>query len=388
MCRYQTKMQTFFQYLQGDRTIWLIALLLSLFSVLAVYSATGSLAFQQSGGNTEYYLFKQITIVGIGLLLMYGAHLINYNYYSRIAQLLLYISIPLLIFTLLFGRDFNDAQRWLKVPLLNITFQTSDFAKFALIMYTARVLSKKREVIKDFDKGFMPIIAPVVLVCFLIVPANLSTAAVLFFTCMVLMFIGRVSTRHLLMTIWIGITALLLFVSIAYMTGRKGRLETWKGRIFNYWSGNAETGEHYQVQHAKMAIANGGLLRVAPGKSVQQNFLPQPYSDYIYAIIIEEYGLLGGMAIMFLYLAFFYRSIKIFARSPGAFGAFLAVGLSISLVIQALMNMAVTVDLLPVTGLNLPLVSMGGTSVLFSSISIGVILSVSRNIEQQEKALI
>lgn len=377
-------MQNIFQYLQGDRTIWLVAIALSLFSVLAVYSATGSLAFQQSGGNTEYYLFKQVTIVGIGLLLMYGAHLINYNYYSRIAQLLIYLSIPLLMFTLAFGRDFNDAQRWLKVPLLNITFQTSDFAKLALIMYTARVLSKKREVIKDFDKGFIPIIAPILVVCMLIVPANLSTAAVLFFTCMVLMFIGRVSMRHIFLTIWLGFTLLLMFVATSYMSGYMGRLDTWKGRVANFWSDNNDSGEHYQVQHAKMAIANGGLLRIAPGKSIQQNFLPQPYSDYIYAIIIEEYGLLGGIAIMFLYLTFFYRSIKIFARSPGAFGAFLAVGLSISLVIQALMNMAVTVDLLPVTGLNLPLVSMGGTSVLFSSISIGVILSVSRYIEQQE----
>lgn len=377
-------MQTFFQHLQGDRVIWLIALALSLFSVLAVYSATGSLAFQQSGGNTEYYLFKQLVIVGIGLLLMYGAHLINYNYYSRIAQLLLYISIPLLMFTLFFGLDVNDAQRWLRVPLLNITFQTSDFAKLALIMYTARVLSKKREVIKDFDKGFLPLILPIVLVCLLIVPANLSTAALLFFTCVVLMFIGRVSVRHLMFTVWIGLTILLLFVALAYFTGYKGRIETWKERMAEHWSSDGPKDEHYQVQHAKMAIVNGGLVRMAPGKSIQQNFLPQPYSDYIYAIIIEEYGLLGGVVIMLLYLTFFYRSIKIFARSPGAFGAFLAVGLSISLVIQALMNMAVTVDLLPITGLNLPLVSMGGTSVLFSGISIGVILSVSRHIEKQE----
>ncbi len=377
-------MQTFFQHLQGDRVIWLVALALSLFSVLAVYSATGSLAFQQSGGNTEYYLFKQLVIVGIGLLLMYGAHLINYNYYSRIAQLLLYISIPLLMFTLFFGLDVNDAQRWLRVPLLNITFQTSDFAKLALIMYTARVLSKKREVIKDFDKGFLPLILPIIVVCLLIVPANLSTAALLFFTCMVLMFIGRVSVRHLMFTVWIGLTILLLFVALAYFTGYKGRIETWKERMAEHWSSGGPKDEHYQVQHAKMAIVNGGLVRMAPGKSIQQNFLPQPYSDYIYAIIIEEYGLLGGVVIMLLYLVFFYRSIKIFARSPGAFGAFLAVGLSISLVIQALMNMAVTVDLLPVTGLNLPLVSMGGTSVLFSGISIGVILSVSRHIEKQE----
>lgn len=372
------------KYLQGDRTIWLIVLVLSLFSILAVYSATGSLAFRQTGGDTEYYFFKQLLLVGVGLLVMYGAHIINYTYYSRIAQLLLYISIPLLLFTLAFGSDINDASRWLKLPILNISFQTSDFAKLALIMYTARMLSKKRDIIKDFDRGFVPIIAPILVVCMLVLPANLSTAAVLFFTCMVLMFIGRVSTRHLLLTVWIGISVVLLFLSTAYMSGYKGRIETWKSRIVNFWKGNDQD-EHYQVQHAKIAIVSGGLVRLAPGKSQQQHFLPQPYSDYIYAIIIEEYGLLGGAVIMFLYLAFLFRCIKIFTRSPGAFGAFLAVGLGVSLVIQAIMNMAVTVDLLPVTGLTLPLVSMGGTSVLFSSVSIGIILSVSRNIEQQEK---
>lgn len=377
-------MQFLFDHLKGDRTIWLVALFLSLFSILAVYSATGSLAFQQADGNTEHYLFRQIFIVGCGLLLMYGAHLINYTYYSRIAQLLLYISIPLLALTLFIGREFNEAHRSIILPVVNISFQTSDFAKFALIMYTARMLSRKKDVIKDFDKAFVPIVAPILLVCMLILPSNLSTAAVLFGTCCILMFIGRVSMRHMLMLFWLGLTCFLMYISAAYMTGKLGRLQTWKSRVEQFWNGNQEGEDHYQVQHAKMAIANGGLVRLAPGKSQQQNFLPQPYSDYIYAIIIEEYGLMGGIVVVFLYLLFFYRCIKIFIKSPGAFGAFLAVGFSVALVIQAIMNMAVTVDLLPVTGLTLPLVSMGGTSVLFSSISIGVILSVSRHIEKAE----
>ncbi len=377
-------MQFLFGHIKGDRTIWLVALLLSLFSILAVYSATGSLAFQQANGDTEHYLFRQIFIVGSGLLLMFGAHLINYTYYSRIAQLMLYMAIPMLALTLIFGREINEAQRSIILPVVNISFQTSDFAKLALIMYTARMLSRKKDVIKDFDKAFVPIVAPMLIVCMLILPSNLSTAAVLFGTCCILMFIGRVSIRHMVLLFWLGLTCFLMYVSLAYMSGRLGRLETWKARIEQYWKGDADGKDHYQVQHAKMAIANGGLVRLAPGKSQQQNFLPQPYSDYIYAIIIEEYGLLGGIVIIFLYMLFFYRCIKIFVKSPGAFGAFLAVGLSVALVIQAIMNMAVTVDLLPVTGLTLPLVSMGGTSVLFSSISMGVILSVSRHIENAE----
>lgn len=374
-------MQLLLNKLHGDRTIWLIVILLSLFSVLGVYSATGSLAYRQMGGNTEYYLLKQLFITGFGLLLMYLSHRVNHLYYSRIAQVMLYVSVPLLALTLFFGTEINDAKRWITLPVLNISFQTSDFAKLALIMYTSRMLSRKQHIIKDFDRSFVPIVLPMVIICMLIVPANFSTAALLFTTCVILMFIGRVHMRHIILTLWLGVSVFGLYVAAATLTG-KGRVETWKSRIDSYINPTPE--KQYQVLQAKIAVANGGLVRLAPGKSMQRNFLPHPYSDFIYAIIIEEYGLLAGIFIIFLYLALLYRCIRIFARGPDAFGAMLAVGLGVVLVVQALINMAVTVNLLPITGLTLPLVSMGGTSVLFSSISIGIILSVSRTIQNNE----
>lgn len=368
--------------LKGDRTIWFITVILSLFSMLAVYSATGALAMQQ-GGNTEYFFLRQTLMLSIGFGIMYVAHLVNYNYYSRIAQILLYISVPLLLITLVAGTNINDARRWINIPLLNISFQTSDLAKLALIMYTARTLSKKQQIIKDFDKAFIPLILPIIVVCLLIVPANLSTAAVLFATCLILMFVGRVSLKHISLTVACGIAAFLVFIGIATLTSFKTRLDTWISRVEKFTERDKEV--DYQTSNAFVAIANGGLIRLAPGKSIQRNFLPQPYSDYIYAIIIEEYGLLGGIIVLSLYLWFLYRCILIFIKSPGAFGALLAVGLSLSLVIQALMNMSVTVGLLPVTGLPLPLVSMGGTSLLFTSFAIGIILSISRQIETQKE---
>ena len=374
-------MQALLQKLEGDRNIWFIVFSLSLFSILAVYSATGSLAFNQQSGNTEHYLVKQIMLVGFAFCLMYAAHLRSDLYYSGVAKMILYISISLLIYRVLFGTDINDARRWLTVPVLDITFQTSDLAKLALIMYTARMLSKKQHIIKDFDKAFVPIAAPMITICMLIVPADLSSAILLFITCTILMFIGRVSLRHIGLTIWLGLTAFLLYVGFLAIMPDEGRVGTWKSRIESFMD-REEKALPDQVKYAKVAMANGGIVRLAPGKSIQRNFLPHPYSDFIYAIIIEEYGLLGGIIVTFLYLGFLYRCIKIFIKSPGAFGAFLAVGLGISLVLQALMNMAVTVNLLPVTGLTLPLVSMGGTSLLFTSIAIGIILSVSRDIDK------
>ena len=374
-------MQTLFKNLKGDRVIWYIVLLLSVFSLLAVYSSTGTLAFKYKAGNTEYYLLRHFVLIIFGLGLMYLAHLIKFEYYSRIAQILLVVSIPLLLLTLLIGTDIHSARRWITLPVFNLSFQTSDLAKLALIMYTARVLSKKQKVITDFERGFLPVAIPVILVCMLIIPADLSTALLLFLTCMILMFIGRCRIKHIGLVLWAGLTMFLLLIFVAKVTTYEGRVTTWENRITTFAT---EQGDSYQVQQSKIAIANGGLARFAPGKSTQRNFLPQPYSDFIYAIIIEEYGLFGGIIVILLYLVFLHRCILIFIKNPNAFGAILAVGLSMSLVIQALMNMAVTVNLLPVTGLTLPLVSMGGTSVWFTSVSIGIILSVSRTVEERK----
>lgn len=364
--------------LHGDRYIWLIVGLLSIFSILAVYSSTGTLAFKYKSGNTEFYLFKHFGLMVFGFVLMYMAHMANYKIYSRIAQLLLVISIPLLVFTLFFGADINDAKRWITLPGVNISFQTSDLAKLALIMYTARYLSRNQEYVNDFRTGFLPIILIISFVCLLIAPADLSSAVVLFMTCMLLLFIGRIHVKYLLATAFAGITLLTFVLLLAFTFPDVGRLGTWKNRIENF---TVESEPSYQVVQSKIAIAGGGLVGKGPGNSSQRNYLPHPYSDFIFSIIVEEYGLLGAALVIVLYLAFLYRTVKIVIRSPGAFGALLAAGLAFSLVIQALVNMGVAVNLLPVTGLTLPLISMGGTSLWFTSLAIGIILSVSHYIE-------
>jgi len=370
--------------LQGDKVIWFIVAFLSLFSILAVYSSTGTLAYRYQAGNTEYYLFKHLIIVVMGFLLMFVAHKIKYTYYSRLSQLALIVAVPLLVLTLMMGTNINEANRWLTLPVINITFQSSDFAKLALIIYIARMLTKKQDRIKDFKSAFLPIILPVIIVCAFILPANLSTAIILFATSVVLMFIGRVSIKYIMALIFMGIVLMSLFVVILINSPDTGRLYTWKNRVENFISKDGDT---YQTDQAKIAIATGGIAGKMPGNSVQRNFLPQAYSDFIYAIIIEEYGLIGAAIIMFLYLILLFRGVKIAHRSPGTFGALLATGLTFSLVFQAMINMAVTVGLLPVTGQPLPMVSMGGTSLWFTSLAIGIILSVSRKVEEMEQEL-
>jgi len=387
---------------RGDKYIWGIVVLLSLISILVVYSATGSLAYKMNKGNTSVYLFKQLSFSLIGLVLIYFLHRINYTIFSRVATILFLVSVPLLLYTLLFGAKINDGSRWIKLPIINMTIQTSDFAKLALFMYISRLLSKKQEKIKDFKKGFIPVVMPVVIICALIMPANLSNALLTGATALLLMFIGRVSLKHIFLTIGIALipVAIIVMVSVLTYDGKQkegpkkpamaekvksfGRFGTWVRRVQDFmYARDNET--PYQVQQAKIAIANGGILvGLGPGNSRQRNFLPQAYNDFIYSIIIEEYGLLGGAFMIFIYLVFLFRCIRIFRRCPYAFGAFLALGLSFTLVIQAIANMAVNVNLVPVTGVTLPLVSMGGSSFLFTCGAIGIILSVARNVEQME----
>lgn len=370
------------KYFKGDRTIWLIVFILSIFSLLAVYSSTGTLAYKYKSGNTEYYLFKHLIILGFGLAMMYVAHLVRYTFYMRISMFAIILTLPLLIFTLLGGTNLNEATRWLTLPGTNITFQTSDFAKVALIMFVARQLSKSQGEIENFKSAFLPIMIPVLIVCGLILPANFSTAAVLFISCCFLMFIGRIKVKFIASLLGIGIASFGLFILLAYATGKTGRIETWKARIERFISGDEQ--DNYQAEQAKIAIATGGILGKFPGNSQQRNFLPHPYSDFIYAIILEEYGLAGGLLILFLYLLLFLRVIRFLHHSPMAFGTLLAVGCTFILVFQAMINMAVAVNLIPVTGQPLPMLSMGGTSIWFTSISIGIVLSISRQVEKEK----
>ena len=377
-------MQYLLNKIKGDKIIWLVVIILSVFSILAVYSSTGTLAYKYQGGNTEYYMIKHFIILVLGLFLMYLAHLVKYTYFSRIFQIALWIAVPLLLLTLFFGLNLNEARRVLPLPF-GLTFQTSDLAKLTLIMYLARMLTKRQEVIKDFKSAFLPIVIPVLIVCFLILPANFSTAAILFTTSLVLMFIGRVSLKHIFSMVGIGIVIMFFMVLIAKSYPNfLPRVDTWISRVENFKEPNAE--ENYQVEQAKIAIASGGIVGKMPGNSEQRNFLPHPYSDFIFAIIIEEYGLIGGSLVVFLYLILLFRAVKIVAKVPRNFGAFLTIGVAFSLVFQAMINMAVAVNLLPVTGQTLPFISMGGTSIWFTSISIGIILSVSKEVEKNTES--
>jgi cell division protein FtsW len=396
----QHSMRRITQRTRGDKAIWAVVLVLALISLLVVYSSTGTLAYKLSKSN-ESYLFKQIVFIGVGMMVIYFLHKVNYKLYSQIARFLFLVSIPLLVYTLFFGVRLNEGSRWIRLPIIQMTIQTSDLAKLALFMYLSRLLSKKQDNIKDFRTGFLPVIIPVAIICLLIAPANLSTALLIGATSMLIMFIGRVRLKHLIMTIGIAMVPVLLLIFTAVIKHKTNnnqtvkseshsklfaRVGTWVSRVENFIYGSKEMDDddNYQVNQAKIAIAKGGWMGVGPGNSEQRNFLPHPYSDFIFAIIIEEYGLMGGVFITFIYLLFLFRCIRIFRKCPYAFGAFLALALSFTLVIQALANMAVNVNLFPVTGVTLPLVSMGGSSFIFTCIAIGIILSVARNVEQLE----
>ncbi len=357
-----------YRNMKGDPIIWFIVLVLSLFSILVVYSATGSLAYKMMGGNTEYYLIKHTVLVGLSLFAVWIAHRIDYRYYSKISLLLLWLSVPLLLFTWLFGTNINEASRWLTIPIINQAFQPSDLAKLALIVTLASMLSKKQKDIADFQKALIPMLVWIGLICGLIALTNISTAILLFLSCMLVLFIGRVPVKYLALLVFIGAS----FGSIAVTIGQRG--DTAFNRIEDF----IQKDTPFQAKQAYVAIASGGLLGKGPGQSDQRNFLPHPYSDFIYAIIIEEYGMIGGAMVLFLYLALLYRGMKAAEDNSRVYGGLLSAGLSFAIVIQAIVNMGVAVGLGPVTGLTLPFISMGGTSQLFAGITMGIILSVSR----------
>jgi len=363
------------RYIKGDKIIWIVVLILLVISLLSVYSSTGSLAYQHRSGNTFFYLFRQLKFILLGVVIIFFVHLIPYRIFSRVSVFALYLAIPLLILTLIAGTNINEATRWLQIPGTGLTIQPSDFAKIALVMYVAKILSVNQNNIKDFKGVFGKISMAIIGTCALILPANFSTALIVFVTAFSLMFVGRIPLRYLVLMVFTGIFALSIFIGGALLVDREGRIATWKNRIENYVDGE---GDNYQADQAKVAIVQGGLFGKGPGNSTQRNLLPHPYSDFIYAIIIEEYGsLIGGVLVLALYLWLFFRAGMIIRRSKSTYGAFLAFGLSMGLVLQAFVNMAVAVGLVPVTGQTLPLVSMGGSSIFFTSMATGMILSVS-----------
>ena len=354
--------------IKGDQVIWAIVFGLAIMSVFVVYSATGALAYRNME-SIEHYLFKHMGLIGLSLVAMWVAHKIDYRYYSKLSKLGLWLSIPLLIYAWKAGVNLNDASRWITIPLINQVFQPSDLAKLSLIAAMAAMLSKRQQNIDDFKEVVIPMVLWSGVICGLIAMADLSSAVLLFATAMLLMFIGRVPVKYLVMLVVVGAFA----GAVALAIGQRG--ETAKSRITSFIN---ETELPFQAEQARIAIASGGILGKGPGKSDQRNFLPHPYSDFVYAIIIEEYGMIGGIVILLLYLALLYRGMKTVANSDRAFGGLLSAGLSFALVLQAMVNMGVVVGLGPITGLPLPFLSMGGTSLLFTGVSLGIIISVSR----------
>ncbi|MEN9346794.1 MAG: hypothetical protein RLZZ77_305 [Bacteroidota bacterium] len=372
-------MQALLKRLQGDKVIWMVTFFLSIISILAVYSAISTLAYK-ADGNSFAFLLKHTIMIILGFVLMYVVHKINYKYFSKFSKLLIWVAAALLLVTLLFGSNINSADRWIRIPILGLTFQTSDFAKVVLMVYVARLLNQKRELLHDFKLGVVPILIPIGVVCGLILPANFSTAAMIALVCFIMMYIAGVPFRHLgkLMLAGVGLVGLIIVVGEFAPKGTLPRYETWKNRIFNKM--DAESDGNYQADLAKYAIYEGGLVPKGPGTGSSRNFLPHPYSDMIYAFIIEEYGsIFGGIGLVLLYLILLFRTIRFSIRCPRNFGTLAALGLSLLMVIQALINMGVAVSLFPTTGQPLPLVSMGGTSTLFTCLSIGIILSISRS---------
>jgi cell division protein FtsW len=367
---------------KGDRWIWLIVILLSLISLLAVYSAIGSLAYKK-GVGAESILMKHLAMLAAGLAIMYFSHKIDYRYYRGISKLMMLITIPLLLYTLIFGHHVNEASRWVSIPGTGLSFQTSDLAKLALITYLARTLSIKQENIKDVKQSFIPIMGAVCVVFALIAWANLSTALMLFGVSILLLIMGRISVKQIAVVCMGGAIVL---CGIVFLGPRRHMYITRVETFMHPEKANPDKAQ--QSNHAKIAIATGGIFGKGVGNSDEINSLPEAYSDEIYAIIVEEYGLIGGIILMGIYLFLLFRCIKIATKAPKAFGTLLAAGLSFSLTIQAFANMAVAVGLGPVTGIPLPLVSMGGTSILFTSLAFGIILSVSRDIEEPKKVIV
>jgi cell division protein FtsW len=382
----QTEMKELLHNLKGDKVIWSFVALLALFSFMPVYSASSNLAYLNHGsGNTLVYLARHLVHVFMGFVLIFQVQKIPYHYFRSFSRLLLPFAWVLLFYTLFKGTLVAgaNASRWIQVPFLGITFQPSAFASIALLMYVARYLSKTQEKDMTFKKSLLDLWAPVFFTLMLILPANFSTAALIFSMVLMLTFIGKYPLKNIGIILGVGIISFAFFILIvkAFPDAFPNRVDTWISRIENFTT--QKPGEDdYQIEKAKIAIATGGVYGLGPGKSIQKNFLPQSSSDFIFAIIIEEFGLIGGFTIMFLYTMLFIRFIIASYKAPTLFGKLLVAGLGFPIIFQAFINMGVAVELLPTTGQTLPLISSGGTSIWMTCAALGVILNVTKKEEE------
>ncbi|HCY81443.1 FtsW/RodA/SpoVE family cell cycle protein [Xanthomarina gelatinilytica] len=378
-------MKTVFKNIKGDRLIWAIAALLAIFSFLPVYSAASNLAYVGDSGNTFAFFLKHLMHLFLGFTIMYGVHKIPYRYFRGLSIVLIPVVLVLLVITMLQGTTIEgaNASRWIQIPLVNMSFQTSTFAFVVLMVFVARYMSKIKDTEITFKESILPLWVPVFLVLILILPANFSTAAIMFVMVLMLVFLGGYPVKYLAVIVGTGILALTFFVLIAkaFPDAMPNRVDTWMSRIESF-SDDGDTEADYQIEKAKIAIATGGIQGVGPGKSIQKNFLPQSSSDFIYAIIVEEYGLLGGLTLMVFYLWLLFRIVIVSQKADTIFGKLLVLGVGLPIVFQALINMAVAVELFPVTGQTLPLISSGGTSIWMTCLALGIILSVSAKREE------
>jgi cell division protein FtsW len=373
-------MRTVFRHIKGDKTIWAVVGLLALFSFLPVYSASSNLAYLYGDGNTIKFLLKHFAHLLLGFAILYGVHKIPYHYFRGLSIIALPIVFILLLITMSQGTTIEgaNASRWIRVPFVGVTFQTSTLAAVVLMTYVARYLSKIKDRSVTFKETLLPLWLPIFLILALILPANLSTTAIIFSMLVVLVFIGGYPIRYLGIVLGIGLLLLTMFIvtAKAFPDLFPNRVDTWMSRIESFMD-NEDTPADYQIEKAKIAIASGGVTGLGPGKSIQKNFLPQSSSDFIYAIIVEEFGMIGGLFLMFLYLMLLFRIVIVAHKSDTIFGKLLVIGVGLPIVSMALINMAVAVELFPVTGQTLPLISSGGTSIWMTCLAIGMILSVS-----------
>ena len=373
-------MKTVFDNIKGDRIIWAIAALLAIFSFLPVYSAASNLAYIGSGSNTFSYFIKHFVHLFLGFSIIYGVHKIPYRYFKGLSMVMIPVVLILLIITMLQGATIGgaNASRWIRVPIVGFTFQPSTLAALVLMVYVARYLSKIKDETISYRESVLPLWLPVFIVLALILPANFSTAALIFSMVILLTFVGGYPLKYLSIIIGSGVVVLALFVltAKAFPDLMPNRVDTWTSRISSFVDSEV-TQEDYQIEKAKIAIATGGVQGLGPGKSIQKNFLPQSSSDFIFAIIIEEYGLIGGIFLLILYLWLLFRIVIVAQKSDSVFGKLLAIGVGIPVIFQALVNMGVAVQLFPVTGQTLPLISSGGTSIWVTCLALGVVLSVS-----------
>ncbi|WP_147678382.1 FtsW/RodA/SpoVE family cell cycle protein [Algibacter pacificus] len=384
-------MQALFKNIKGDRLIWAIVALLAILSFLPVYSAASDLAYSKYDGNTFISFVKHFMHLFLGFVIMYGVHKIPYRYFRGLSIFMLPVVFVLLVITMMQGTVMGgaSASRWIKIPVVGLSFQTSTLAFVVLMVYVARYMSKIKDEVISFKSSILPLWVPVFVILGLILPSNFSTAAIMFLMVIILVFLGGYPIRYIAIILGSGLVALVLFIMAAKLTTGplNVKVTTWENRIKNY-SNDEDSDADYQIEKAKIAIASGGVTGVGPGKSIQKHALPQSSSDFIFAIIIEEYGLIGGVSIMVLYMWLLFRVVIVSQKSDTVFGKLLVLGVGLPIVFQALINMAVAVELFPVTGQTLPLISSGGTSIWMTCLAIGIILSVSaRREEIKEKEI-